>query len=396
MADVNISPNMNLPVPVSGTTIGPDWANDYNNSLVLVDAHDHSPGNGVPISPDGLYINSDLTFNNTNNAIALRSTRFYAQSAVLSLGTDVGCLYVVGNELYYNDVSGGHNVQLTNNGSVAGSAGTITGLPSGTASAAYQSGSGTFQFLQATSTAANIDAGTLVVRYPGSYPSPSGNYIAIRAPNTLASGYNITLPALPSANNTFLTMSTAGVISTAITVDNSTIALSANTLIVKSAGITATQLASNAVTTAKILDSNVTNPKLQNLNYIESSSSGPYSTSSLSYGDVTNLTVNITTTNPGRKLRVELAPDGSSPAILGSGTSSGPAYGIVNILRSAPGGGGFVQIAEFTLYEIAGALIFFMDAPATAATYTYKIQAKVTNTILPFFVAGIKLVAFEP
>lgn len=369
---------MNLPVPVSGTTIGPDWANDYNNSLVLVDAHDHSPGNGVPISPDGLYINSDLTFNNTNNAIALRSTRFYAQSAVLSLGTDVGCLYVVGNELYYNDVSGGHNVQLTNNGSVAGSAGTITGLPSGTASAAYQSGSGTFQFLQATSTAANIDAGTLVVRYPGSYPSPSGNYIAIRAPNTLASGYNITLPALPAVNNTFMTLSTSGVIGSSFTYDNASLVVTSGSLKVGTGGIT----------TAKIADLAVTSAKLSVLNYASTSSSGAFSSGSATYVDVTNLNVIITTT--GRKVRVELQPDGTSAGYIQNASG----LGTMALLKSAPGGGSYSIIAEWSFASGASFFPFWVDTPGSSAAFSYKFQVK-TSASGPFYVNSVIASAWE-
>ena len=220
---------MDLELPIPTMELGPAWALELNAALILVDAHDHSTGKGVLVTPSGLSISADLPFG-SNNATLLRSTRFVSQGSALALGTDIGCLYVVGNELYYNDVTGGNTIPITNNGSVTGSAGTITGLPSGTASAAYGSGTGTFTFLQATSTAANMDFGTLVLRYPGSYPTPAGNYIAIQAPSALSGGYAITLPGdHPAASGAFLTSSTSGVIGYT-NVDNVTLTITTNVL----------------------------------------------------------------------------------------------------------------------------------------------------------------------
>lgn len=239
------SPYMGLPVPAVGVTIGPDWASDINVSLGLIDAHDHSPGNGVQVTPSGLDISSDLTFAG-NNATNLRSTRFSAQSSPISNAADVGALYVSGVDLYYNDGSG-NQIRITQSGNVAGSSGTITGLPSGTASAAYASGSGTFVFQQATSTAANMDIGTLIIRYPGSYPSPAGNYIAFQAPTTLATGYALTFPAtLPATSGAFLTFSTAGA-GSYTNVDNSSLQIASSVLGVKANGIQGSMLNSNVV-----------------------------------------------------------------------------------------------------------------------------------------------------
>lgn len=129
MSSFNNSTNMSLPIPVVGAALGPDYAYNVNNSLTVIDSHDHSSMKGVPITPLGLNINADLSFN-SNNAIALRSLRLATQGAVLSVATDLGCLYRVGVDLYFNDGSG-NNIRMTQGGSVSGSAGTITGLPSG-------------------------------------------------------------------------------------------------------------------------------------------------------------------------------------------------------------------------------------------------------------------------
>lgn len=208
MANYYTTQNMGLSIPVVNVDPGPDWANNINASLTIVDGHTHLPGSGVQITSNAININADLPVNSFNLTSA-RSLRFTAQSGALSGGSDLGCLYEAGVDLYYND-GNGNQIRITQSGSVAGSAGTITGLPSGTASASYQSGSGTFQFQQGTSTAANIDAATLIVRYPGSYPTPSGNYIALQAPSSLSSGYALTLPALPGAGNYTLGINSSG------------------------------------------------------------------------------------------------------------------------------------------------------------------------------------------
>lgn len=261
MSNVIITPNMSLPVPVPGSEPGPQYATDQNNAFTIVDAHNHAPGSGVVIPSAGIGINADLPFNGFN-ATLLKSTRFTAQlSPLTAVSPNIGCVYVSGVDLYYNDLSG-NQIRITSSGSVAGSSGTITGLPSGTASAAYDSVSGTFIFQQATSTAANIDGATLIVRYPGSYPTPSGNYIALQAPSSLATGYALTLPALPSANNTFLTIGTAGTIAASFTVDNSTLEFSGSNLIVKALGITAAQIANTTITAAKIVSGTITGTQI--------------------------------------------------------------------------------------------------------------------------------------
>lgn len=288
MSNINITPNMNLPVPVTGLEPGPDWANDYNNCMNLLDTHSHSPGSGVPVTSSGLSINADLPFN-INNATTLRSARFSAQASPLSLGSDIGCVYVSGVDLYYNDISG-NQVRITQSGSVAGSTGTITGLPSGTASAAYASGSGTFQFLQATSTAANIDAATYVLRYPGSYPTPSGNFVALQASTSLASGYSLTFPAAgPISGGNLLGCDAAGIMAYFGT-DNISLQTSGTTLSIKDGGVTPTKL-SAAV-------------------FGVSSSSGTFSTSNGSYTAVTNLSVTLTVTG-GRPVIAALFSDGN-------------------------------------------------------------------------------------
>src|SRR5579859_5246417 len=134
MPNTSTTPNMNLVVPTVGVDPGPDYATNINNDLALIDSHTHAAGSGVPITPAAININSNLSFGNYS-ATNLQATQFTAQTALSTLGA----IYVIGVDLYYND-GNGNVIRITQSGSVTGSTGTITGLPSGTASASYSAG----------------------------------------------------------------------------------------------------------------------------------------------------------------------------------------------------------------------------------------------------------------
>lgn len=203
MADFTLSPNMNLPVPNVGTDPGPDYANNVNNSLGLIDQHNHTPGNGVAITPSGLNISADLSFL-SNNATALRSARFTPQPGALSGASDLGCLYENGVDLFYND-GNGNQIRLTQSGSIAGVSGAITGLVS-PASVVFSAGLGKFTFQANTNVAGKIDVGPITVRDTAA----SANGIDIVSPVALASNYTMTLlPALPGAQS-FVTIDNSG------------------------------------------------------------------------------------------------------------------------------------------------------------------------------------------
>lgn len=108
---------MVLILPVPSVTLGPEWAQELNEALELVDSHDHTPGKGASLTQASLTINGELEFND-NDAIGLRSTRLFSQSALLALTADKGCLYNFNGNLYYNN-NAGVPVQLTSGGSIA-------------------------------------------------------------------------------------------------------------------------------------------------------------------------------------------------------------------------------------------------------------------------------------
>jgi hypothetical protein len=202
MANTTLTPNMSLVVPTVAVDPGPDWANNVNASLSIIDGHNHSSGSGAPISVDGLSITTDLPFNG-NSATELKSAQFQSQGAVLP-GATVDALYVVNNELFYNDAAG-NNVQITLNGSVTGAAGTITGLPSGTASASYNLG--TFSFKSATNTPANMSVGPIVTGANMVNPK----FVTISASGAQPNDYSLVWPlALPTSGTRYVTATTGG------------------------------------------------------------------------------------------------------------------------------------------------------------------------------------------
>lgn len=209
MADFNNSTNMSLPIPTVGTAPGPTWATLLDSCLTILDSHSHVAGSGVPITPAALNINADLAMN-SQNLTAARSVRFTPQTSPLALAPDLGCLYESGVDLYYND-GNGSQIRITQSGSVAGAAGTITGLPSGTASASYVAG--TFVWQAATNTAANMDFGSAVMRNT----SPNSTYsLTLSPPAALAVNYALTLPALPVSTR-ILSLTSSGIIATGAT-----------------------------------------------------------------------------------------------------------------------------------------------------------------------------------
>lgn len=250
------TPNMSLVLPGPLVTLGPTWAQLLNDALDVVDAHDHTAGNGVPIPSAALNINDDIDF----AGYALDNL---GRASLVNLGaaeTTPRALYSFGGELYYTDASG-NAVQLTIGGTAAGGGGSIDGLVS-PASAYYNSGAQTFEWSVNATLRADLDFGRALFRQNN---AASGPAITLGAPTTGVSAYTVTLPpAAPTGGTTRLVSAPAG--STAalawISTDGSSIEISGSTLQVKALGITTAKIADLAVTTAKIADGNVTTAKI--------------------------------------------------------------------------------------------------------------------------------------
>lgn len=206
------SANMLLPVPIVGVDPGPDYAQNVNNCFFFVDAHDHSPGKGLQVTPAGLNINAALTFTN-NPATNLSYANFNSQASVSTLKS----LYVVNNDLYFTD-GNGNAFPITASGGVAGSPGSIGSLVA-PASVTYNVATQTFVFAATATQAANIDAATYILR---NTTSPY-NGITLSAPLALASSYNIVLPTLPTGTGNFVVLDSSGNMSAPWKLDYSTL-----------------------------------------------------------------------------------------------------------------------------------------------------------------------------
>ena len=337
-----ISPNMNLQIPGVGTEAGPNYATDVNNSLNTIDAHNHAAGSGVQVTPAGLNINASLPLNN-NSLTTVGAVTFQIQNSDAAAQS----IYMKGVDFYLTDGSD-TVIRLTQSGSVTGASGTITGLPSGTASASYAASVFTFQ--SATSTAANIDGASFVLRNN----TASSYGLTLQPPNSLAGNYALTLPLIPSAAS-YLSVDTSGNIT-------------GSAVVIRPTG------ASVAARGVAI-----------------SSSCGNFSTTSGTLVNVTNLSVTIVTT--GNPVVIQLISDGSGNRSIISAQSG--VFATLAILN------GSTVISETQLsmgaagatsISIPPGAVNTVDFPS-AGTITYKVQIAASSSTAQ--VAYCKLVAYE-
>lgn len=293
---------MNLPVPVVGDEAGPQYAIDINACLAQIDSHDHTPGQGVQITPSALNLNADVPFN-SNNATLLRSARFVSQGSPIAASTDLNCLSVSGVDLYYRDGSG-NIVRITQSGGVAGSPGSIANLVS-PASASYVAINSTFVWQSDANVAASMDFRSAILRNSGA----SSFGLTLQAP-ALSGDVTQTLPQVPAAT-AFVTMASTGSMGTTIP-----IAQGITTSMIADLNITNAKLAddsileakynSGSVSTRAIADDAVTWNKLGTLPYGATASCGTFTTSATSQTAVTNLSLAYAGT--GRPLMIRMSP----------------------------------------------------------------------------------------
>lgn len=324
-----LSPNMSLVLPVIGIDSGLTWEQAFNTNGGILDGHNHSVGSGIQINPSGININADFPFNGFN-ATTLRSVRFNAQTYPISLPTDIGCVYVSGVDLYYNDVNG-NQVQLTSGGTVNA---TSSGISSGTATASFSSG--ILVVNSASNTPANIQGASILI---GNTGTSGSNFITLSPTGTLSSNYNLNLPALPSQTNV-MTLDTSGNMSS-ITYDQ--------------VGSNMTSVGADAIAATRTRASG--SPTESTGGVCLTGSSGNFGTTSSTPVSITNFSVTLTTS--GRPVFLAIFPDQSGIAFLG-GTSDS----VIQITRS--GGGSFTWL----LNDGSSLMPSAVDFPS-AGTYSY-------------------------
>ncbi len=366
---------MNLTLPTVGTTQGPLYATELNSALTSIDAHTHAPGSGQQITPSGINISADLTFQ-SNNATALRSARFTSQSANLTVATDIGCLFVKSYELYYNDNAGNH-VQITNGGNVAGTPGSIGSLVS-PASATYSNP--TFVFQSDSLTPGNLDGGSVIVREVAA----SAKGITIASPSALAADYQLTLPSALPAATSFMQLSSAGVITAAYAVDNASLETATGTLHVKAGGVTNAMLAGGINGSTKIAAGSITSVEIA-ANTIASGNMGVNSilTAAITDANVTSakLAANLSlsgTLSIGNRFVASSQTNASTPlGIIRGSINSGAGIAIgegFSISNPAP----FVRRITFTTAFASAPVVVFSTYDGVTAAVT---NATVTSTV---------------
>ena len=142
---------MSLNEPTVGTTAGPTWATETNTNWTSIDAHDHTSGKGVQLTPSSLNINGDLEFNQ-NSASELKNVIF--DSSVSAASTNYSVYQASGN-LYWRNNSG-TAVQITDGSAVKTTGGSISGMSS-TAVVLFSSNSYAFKFDVSASAGMNYD-----------------------------------------------------------------------------------------------------------------------------------------------------------------------------------------------------------------------------------------------
>lgn len=246
MAVIN-TPNMSLPVPVVGQENGPFYARDVNSCFSILDAHTHSAGSGVQITPDGLNINSTLPFGG-NFATGLGGL-----TLVGSVTTAINTIYetTVGDLHYIN--ASGLDIQITNSTGVAVTPTSIPGLVA-PASVEYIPASSTFVWQSNIGIAANMDFGAAILRNL----SPNSTFALTLQPPTLTSNYTITLPALPPTTS-LMALDSSGNISAPFSISGGL-----NASVLTPGSITVTQMGANSVGSVQIINGSISGPQLVN------------------------------------------------------------------------------------------------------------------------------------
>jgi hypothetical protein len=107
---------MALVLPVPGTRTGPQYATDINTAIETIDAHDHSSGKGVRVTPAGLDISSDLDIDE-NNLTNVRTIRMLDNTAPINADADLCAPYFYNGDFWIRSGTGAA-IQITSGSSV--------------------------------------------------------------------------------------------------------------------------------------------------------------------------------------------------------------------------------------------------------------------------------------
>jgi hypothetical protein len=353
MSTTTISPNMSLVLPTPGVDPGPDYANNQNQDLLIIDSHNHGPGSGVQITPTGLNINTNLSFQN-NSPTNVYSIVFSNPSTNSNLTNLYTAPQSGGGitDLFYND-GAGNVIALTKAGLVNA---TIASLPG----ESYAGGTFTWKQGAGSTTPANFDIGSITIR-----PNTAGttNGVVLGPPSGISSQYGVQLPIIPSSTS-IMQLDTSGNMIATLVVDNSTLEISSQTLQIKPKGVTQGLLALRATGSTVVAGG-----------YATSGSSGIATANNSGLQQIPNFSVTITTT--GRPVVIGFTGDGTTnESTIGVQSSSTADQAFFAIER----GSSVIYItgidSPFTTSSTVlqpASSILYID-PVAAGTYTYTGQ----------------------
>jgi hypothetical protein len=391
--------NMSLVLPTVSSTLGPDWATLLNAALTLVDTHDHSSGKGVKVTPTGLNLNANVTLNDFY-LTDVGSMRLTSLGATLVTPSDVGSIYNVNGNLYWNN-DAGTAVQLTSGGSpVAASDGVSRAFERSSVNAnTIISAAGTVSYYDVDTTS------SVTFTLPAANGVSAGRFYEIKDTTGSAGTNNIVINRAGADTIDGATSFTINLNYGAVRLVSdgtskwAVIRTIADTDNIRDSAVTTGKINNLAVTTAKIDDLAVTQGKRAALGQQLSASCGSFSTTSGSATDVTNLSVTITTT--GRPVFVGVFPDGAGfDGVMGATLSVNAirvnarfyfkrdATLIAQTTIMSNGASGDIEI------DIPSSNFWIIDVPA-AGTYTYKMQAQILSANTTAWVRYTKLIAYE-
>lgn len=384
-------PNMNLVIPTPSVTLGPDWADQLNTALGLVDAHDHSTGKGAKVTPTGLNINADLPIG-SNNLTGARSVRLSSNGAVLALPTDVGCIFNVNGDLFWSN-NAGTAVQLTSGSAILAASDGISRRLERTAinSNTTINPSSTYSYL-------DVDTGTgVTITLPAANGVAAGRFYEIKDSTGQAATNNIVINRAGSDTIDGATSVTLNVNyqSVRFVSDGTSNWHTQTRPKIADSALQTAMLADSAVTTAKINNNAVTQAKRAALGQQISSSSGTVSINSTT-NDITNLSVTITTT--GRPVFIGLVSDGSAnDARMLVTRSANGATASIYILE----GSTVISRQVYSMVAVGATTATLTIPPSgfwhiyvpAAGTYTYKVQGSTAASVIN--ADYMKLVAYE-
>jgi hypothetical protein len=113
---MSVTPNMGMVLPTPETTLGPEWAEELNTALDVVDVHDHTAGNGVLITPAAMLINALLNFN-SNLLYGLLAAGLNSQGSATTTANFLGSVQNIGGNLYWVN-NAGQSVQITSGSAI--------------------------------------------------------------------------------------------------------------------------------------------------------------------------------------------------------------------------------------------------------------------------------------